>query len=183
MTTETALYRPSLTAREAGKRWRESSGREPWQLTLKASVDRALDSGLHYTQDVLAFVVEDMAISEEAQARDCERVQGGALGMDVYYARKQLDEEARQRREAELKAAFCLRPGEKIGKIMAGDHKQILGCEVLAVSDRGVKLRGSRGPIKVEADASFYGLYQGAKRVGNKALLARAEGGRETGAA
>lgn len=176
MSDENATYRPSTTSGEAARRWRESSGHEPWQQALKASVQRALDQRLHYTRDVLAFVVADIGVSEEALARDSAKVEGGAVGMDVYYARKQLEAEARERREAQLRAALALRPGEQIGKIMAGDHKQILGCEVLEVSDKGVKLRGTRGPHKVEADATYTGIYQGAEQAGNKRLLARAEG-------
>lgn len=126
------------------------------ELILIDSVRRALASGLFYTSDVLAFVIQDLNVSKEAQTIQADRVEGGLIGMEVYYARGYLDDV--KRREANDAAAqkLALRIGQKLPQMMFTDYKMNSGCIVFDVSAKGrtAKIVAKRGRQTVHINAS-----------------------------
>ena len=80
-------------------------------------VAEIVDAGIFYTSDVHAAVTARYALSCDELRRGCNRVEGGDWGMEIYYARSQLDRERADAHERETFARLALQPGQILGTI------------------------------------------------------------------
>lgn len=137
------------------------------EMILIDSVRRALESGLFYTQDVLAFVVADLKVSEEAQAIQANYVEGGLIGMEVYYARDYLDD-VRDRQENDAAAErLGLHVGQKLPQLMfSRDYKMNSACVVTSVGFKGrtAKIEAKRGAQVLHIEASAVDIERAIER-------------------
>jgi hypothetical protein len=122
------------------------------EIILIDSVRRALESGLYYTKDVLAFVVRDLNVSEEAQAIQAKHVEGGLMGMETYYARDYVEKVAARVKDEEAAARIVPEVGKRLGAIVLNDGKLINAWTIVRMSHRGsaVTIQGKRGKHLVE---------------------------------
>ncbi len=82
---------------------------------------------LYYTRDVYAFCVKQLNPSSVDLEKRTKTVEGGEVGMDLYYARQYLD--ARKRFALEDEAQAALKPcvSMKLGTLVFNDFKRITG--------------------------------------------------------
>lgn len=100
---------------------------------------------LYYTRDVYAFCVKQLNPSSVDLEKRTKTVEGGEVGMDLYYARQYLD--ARKRFALEDEAQAALKPcvSMKLGTLVFNDFKRITGAHIVAVDVITLTLQGKRG--------------------------------------
>jgi hypothetical protein len=118
---------------------------EMHMMVLIESTQKALDSGLFYTKDVKAFVLNDMNVSPEVSSRNKARVEGGDFGYETYYAREYIKRRAHERHFAEVEAKLALTPGADLGSLIFNDYKLNTKCAVESIEGAKVKIIGKRG--------------------------------------
>lgn len=134
---------------------------DPHRAYLKHLVEQALDSGLFYSVEVRARVIEQLGdlLDEEMRARNPGRVrtEGGVIGMEIYLAREQLRHEAQQREAALAHGRVQPRVGLRLGTLIWHDQKRTLACEITHIDGLSVTLTGRRGrrEVSVTADARY----------------------------
>lgn len=122
-------------------------------------VRRAIEEeGLYYTKDVYAFCVKQLIPSPDDLAKGARVVEGGQVGMDLYYARQYLD--ARKRFALEDQVAAQLRPqvGMVVGTLTLQDLKRYTGATITAVNGDELNLQVKRGSVEVRFTTTPLGL-------------------------
>lgn len=123
----------------------------PAQAEVMATVRAATDSGLFYTDMVHDYCIQALGVPPEMAAIGKDRVEGGDVGMHIYYARGAND--AADSWELEHKNAEALRAkiGQKLGCIMFSDYKRVT-CAVILALEEGCtfRVRGKRGNVLCE---------------------------------
>jgi hypothetical protein len=121
------------------------------QKIVIAAVQSALDAKLYYTDEVRAFCINLLGISEEAGAIGSDRVEGGEFGMDCYYARQYIRKQAEF--ASEKNAISTLNPvvGKQIGVVVFNDFKRNTDISITEVSEdkKQITISGKRGAYKV----------------------------------
>lgn len=119
----------------------------PRQQLVVDAVQKALDAGNYFTKDVLEFCKQVLQVSEAQASVAVTRVEGGEVGMDLYYARKYLGKQ-KELQEA-LAVVKLLQPhvGQQLGTIMFTDYKRITGAFIAEVSADSLSMtvQGKRG--------------------------------------
>lgn len=142
----------------AGNQTRGFTPDERQQLVIEV-VRRAIeDEGLYYTKDVYAFCVKQLIPTSDDLAKSAMRVQGGEVGMDLYYARNYLD--ARKRIAKEDQAKDQLRPhvGMVLGTLTLQDLKRCTGAVITAVKGHELTLQAKRGTVGICFTTTTLGL-------------------------
>lgn len=136
------------------------------QLPITQAVCVSLNYGLFYSSDVLARVIELMAIPDEVTSSRRERVEGGELGMDVYYARKFVERQATYAAERAAAAKMKLVPGLKIGTLRFNDGTRCTSMVINGISSEGwsYRLTGKRGKNEVTYQVSALSLMRSIDR-------------------
>lgn len=121
------------------------------KLVIEA-VKSALDSKLHYNNDVLKYCIESLGVTPEQGKVGAIRVEGGDVGMDCYYARdylRHMHERAAERRSLAMLKPFI---GQVLGTLVFSDFKRNTGMTVKEMGDdlRTLTLKGKRGRYTVE---------------------------------
>ncbi|RTL36907.1 MAG: hypothetical protein EKK53_22030 [Burkholderiales bacterium] len=121
------------------------------QIVIEA-VRTALGEGLYYTSQVHERCVELLRPSVEDLEVQKTKVEGGAVGMDFYYARGYIA--AQNAFAAEREALGLLRPqvGMQLGTLMFNDFKRTTGVRIIEVMPDVLTLRlqGTRGSQTVQ---------------------------------
>jgi len=121
------------------------------QIVIEA-VRTALGEGLYYTSQVHERCVELLRPSVEDLEVQKTKVEGGAVGMDFYYARGYIA--AQQAFAAEREALSLLKPqvGMQLGTLMFNDFKRTTSVRVIEVMPDVLTLRlqGTRGSQTVQ---------------------------------
>lgn len=116
------------------------------QIVIEA-VRAALNEGLYYTSQVHERCVQLLRPSLEDLQVQKTKVEGGAVGMDFYYARGYIA--AQKAFAAEREAQGLLRPqvGMQLGTLMFNDFKRTTSVRVIEVLPDVLMLRlqGTRG--------------------------------------
>lgn len=136
------------------------------EMILIDSVRRALASGLFYTSEVLAFVVADLKVTEEAQAIQTKHVEGGLIGMEAYYARGYLEDVQDREDNDEAAKNLGLHSGQKLPQLMFSDRKMNSACIVFEVGARGrtAKIAAKRGKQVIHIDAKARDILRAIER-------------------
>ena len=121
------------------------------QKLVVDAVQKALDAGLYYTSDVLEFCKVELRVTEAQAAVAATRVQGGEVGMDIYYGRKYLDKQKQLARAREILELLRPHVGQRLGTIMFNDFKRITGAIITEVAEGGLTMtvQGKRGSATV----------------------------------
>lgn len=121
------------------------------QVVIEA-VRTALSEGLYYTSQIHERCVQLLNPSFEDLEVQKTKVEGGAVGMDFYYARDYIA--AQQAFAAEREALSLLKPqvGMQFGTLMFNDFKRTTGVRVIEVMPDVLTLRlqGTRGSQTVQ---------------------------------
>lgn len=134
------------------------------QQALIDAVERALDAGAFYGEEVQQKVAQDLGVSKEVLERNRANVQGGDFGYHVYHARHVVEARRAESVAAKIRADLALKQGDKLGTLIFNDFKVTTGVEVTSVSDdgRSVSLKGKRGSYTVtfvaEANSVKYAI-------------------------
>ena len=150
----------------------------PEMLMMVDSVAKALAAGLFYSNDVKAFVMNDLKDQLEGDLDiHKDNVEGGVVGMEIYYARSYLT--ALQEREENITAIkeLDLHLGQDFGTLEI-NGKRTCHCIVISFSQTGqtaiVKMSGTRWKNHYNIEVSARGLLKAvrkarhAKSVGNR---------------
>ena len=152
----------------AGNETRAFTPDERQQLVIEV-VRRAIeDEGLYYTKDVYAFCVKQLIPSPDDLAKSAKTVEGGEVGMDLYYARQYLD--ARKRIAKADLAKSQLRPqvGMVVGTLALQDLKRYTGAVITTVNGHELTLQAKRGSVGVRFTTTPLGLSRAIERAHEK---------------
>lgn len=122
-------------------------------------VRRAIEEEkLYYTKDVYAFCVKQLTPANDDLAKGARVIEGGEVGMDLYYARQYLD--ARKRFAMEDQVAAQLRPqvGMVVGTLTLQDLKRYTGATITAVNGDELTIQAKRGSVGVRFTTTPLGL-------------------------
>lgn len=131
---------------------------ERQKLVIEAVRRATEDEKLFYTKDVYAFCVKLLLPNIEDLEKCVKTVEGGEVGMDLYYARKYLD--ARKRFALEDQAAEQLRPqpGIKLGTLVLQDLKRYTGAAITKVEGDAITVEAKCGSLGYRFVTSPVGL-------------------------
>lgn len=150
------------------------------QQPIIAAVRVALHEGLFYTSEVLARVIELLGIPADIAERRRERVEGGEVGMESYYARKYVEGQATYAAERVAAARMALSAGSKLGTIRLTDFKRYTSLVVESVLPSGYhfRLTGKRGSTAIAVEMSALAIrraidraFEAKQRKDNSAML------------
>ncbi|AOU98254.1 hypothetical protein BI364_10040 [Acidihalobacter yilgarnensis] len=122
---------------------------EPERLILMAVITEALDEGLFYTTDVFSYVEKRMG-ETFAYPNDPElkSVENGIRGMEVYYARRCVEQWRADTRNEVAAATLNVRVGQKYRNLQLGSQRFSSGVITARFPKGQVKLlltkRGSK---------------------------------------
>lgn len=141
-------------------------------------VRQAIDAGMYYTKDVLAFAKERLKPSE-AELERGKGVEGGEFGMDVYYARQAITSAKKFAVSREAWQHLRPTPGKSLGTIMFNDYKRITGSTIIGFAGEGdistgkgmrMVIEGKRGSVKVRLEATASQVRSAIDRAHEKGL-------------
>lgn len=137
-------------------------------LELIAAVQRALDAGLYYNDEIYSAVVKIMADRLTPAILDSgkERAERGHFGSEIYYARKYIDALNLQRRLEEAVGELGAHVGMPLGPLIFNDLTQTSACVVMRVDAQTglVTLQGKRGRRAVELEATALSILRARAR-------------------
>lgn len=167
------MYVAPKDIKESYARWEHNVAMTPAHEAMKAVINAALDNGVFYTTDMTETVANALGVTQEQRDADIvpgktRCVEGGPFAMEVYLARKIVEDERFAKADAIVRDRLALSVGQKIGKLTPNDFKLTRGCIVEAVSDREVTIIGSRGPQKVRIKCSYTALENYIERANRK---------------
>lgn len=135
------------------------------QKTIIAAVQSALNADFFYARDVLKHCVDFLGVTPEQALVGADHVEGGAFGMDCYFARRFID--ATKRRAQERSALHYLNPqvGQKLGTLVFSNYKRNTGMVIISVSDdrKSIAIKGRRGLLNVSTVCNALGIINAAK--------------------
>lgn len=132
------------------------------QQVLIYVINVALLKGLYYTDDILKFAIEYLEIPADVANARSKNVEGGDVGMDMYYARNYV---RAQKGFAEIKKAHeKLKPyvGMVLGSLRI-DFKRVNCCVVQSVDGTKIGFSGKRGSVYVIGYANSVNLIDSAQ--------------------
>lgn len=148
---------PILDAKNGSwsERWTPvRSGRQnpdEYQQAVMDTVQKALDSGLHYLTDVYTFCREHMDFipADWWDMQFNQAVERGCMGMEIYMARDTLSEQVI--REENWKAMTTLVIGQNLGTLYV-NTKRATGCTIIEmdVATCQIKFQGKMGKNTVQ---------------------------------
>lgn len=98
------------------KRWNSGVITDEMRSMIEA-VAVAVDSGMFYNVDVFAAVAPQFGFTEEERAAGVGRVEGGEVGMEIYYARQQLKAERALAAQGAAAERLALHVGKNLGAL------------------------------------------------------------------
>ena len=143
--------------------WRDESKRSPSnpkyeptarQQAMIDAVAEGEEQKIVYNSDMIEFVAKRLGIPKEDLAQNKSGVEGGDVGMDVYYARQYNDAKNANAAQQKAQADMALSVGDKLGVLRFNDFKYTTATEVVGVIDGDVRIRGKRGAQTIELTAS-----------------------------
>ena len=139
----------------------ETRGFEPderQEIVIEA-VRQAIDEAkLFYTKDVYDFCVKILMPDADALAKHTKKVEGGEIGMDIYYARRYID--ARKSFAREDAAAAKLKPmvGMKLGKLRLQNLKSCTGSTITMVAVDAITVDATLGSKRIRLSTDARGI-------------------------
>lgn len=135
----------SSTSADAYRRWAPNRPTTPEMQELMDAVTALLDAGMFYTSDVYAAIVRQFDFTDSELMREKGRVENGAIGMDIYYARKRVEEQRLAVREKAAREALAPVPGKKLGALrFPGMQSTLRNCHIVH-SEGEVIIEGAAG--------------------------------------
>lgn len=132
------------------------------QQVLVHVINVALIKGLYYTADILKFAIEYLEIPADVANARSKNVEGGDVGMDMYYARGYV---RAQKGFAEIKESHeKLKPyvGMVLGSLRI-DFKRVNCCVVQSVEGTKIGFSGKRGSVSVSGFGNSSNLIDSAQ--------------------
>ena len=124
------------------------------QELVIAAVRQCANEGLRYADEVQTRCRALLNPSADELAVNINKVDGGWFGMDVYYARKYIDQAAKYAAEDAANTALNATAGMALGQLMFNDYKLTRAVSIINVDDKGIWISGSRGTAKIVATVS-----------------------------
>lgn len=158
------------------------------QRVLIAAVEKALDDGIFYNNDLRDRVAKDLAVDEATLARNNLNVVNGDFGHDIYQARLYVEAFRKRDDDKKVGSQLLLRVGENIGTLVFIDFKKTTSVVVTAITEAGdVHINGKRGGCEVTGAVSMSAIrasldramHKGYRKDGYEAFVA----GRKSAAA
>ncbi|TJY57408.1 hypothetical protein E4T66_18550 [Sinimarinibacterium sp. CAU 1509] len=134
------------------------------------AVALAQQTGLHYTDDVVACAAKALNFDLALQTRD-SHVEHGAFGMEVYYACNYLNAQRNHRRLVENHEELKPQVGDQLGSLVFNnDFKRNTGCVITAIDALKITLRLHRGKLAFETTTDATGIRYAIDRAYEKRL-------------
>lgn len=144
-------------------------------LALIAAVQRALEAGLYYNDEVYSAVVKTMAdrLTPAILESGKDRAERGHFGSEIYYARKYIDALNLQHRLEEAVGELGAHVGMPLGPLIFNDLTQTSACVVTRVDVQTglVTLQGKRGRRAVELEATALSILRARARYNERRAL------------
>lgn len=164
--TNTALYPLTHHTDDARALWKPviDGNTEPtdMQRVLIDAVERALNAGLTYDDQVCAWVADDLKdlFTPEMLLRNNERgarIHGGIFAYETLSARSYLREKALRKRNADALARLNLSDGQNL-RTLTISGKRTTSCTVTGIRDGLVTLSGKRSTLNVTCSIPAWAL-------------------------
>lgn len=129
------------------------------QMLVIEAVRLAIEEAkLFYTNEVYAFSVKLLMPDAEILSKNTAKVDGGDVGMDIYYARRYID--ARKAFAREDAAAAKLKPmvGMKLGKLRLQNLKSCTASVITNVAVDSIIVDASLGPKRIRLTTDARGI-------------------------
>jgi hypothetical protein len=142
------------TTKNSHNRWIKCESKEflpdESQRYIMDLVEESLNNGLFYSRDIFAQVEEKIKnILPSDYQRETDRVEGGVLGMEIYYARKAVETIKEFNKANEVLNNLELTEGKWIGTIKLNNgitiHKVKINCIIDSMSINCFGVRGGKG--------------------------------------
>lgn len=141
------------------------------QKMVIEAVRRAIeDENLFYTKDVYAFCVKLLLPNIEDLEKCVKTVEGGEVGMDLYYARRYLDAQKRFALEDSVLVKLRPQPGMKLGTLVLQDLKRYTGAVITEVEDDSITVEAKCGSLSHRFKTSPVGVRNGIDRACERKL-------------
>lgn len=127
----------------------------PRQALVVEAVKQAVQvQGLFYSSDVYDFCIKLLKPNDGDRKAGLGYVERGHVGMDLYYARKYLDAQARFQKEDEAWARLKPQVGMKLGTLVFQDLKVSTSWVITAITDSSLSMAGKSGRNGVSCTCS-----------------------------
>ena len=141
---------------------------------LMNTVAIAEAAGVFYTKDMYAYVCACYDFTEEELARG-KGVEGGTVGMDIYYARGRLRHEKEVAEDETARATLNLEPGTKLGCLLFNYARGVMrNCSVASITPTHVRVLGTRGNQRFNVDTTARAIVHAKDRYLKREALKRA---------
>jgi hypothetical protein len=128
------------------------------------AVSAFLDAGLFYNTAMYEAICKEFDFTEEELSREKGRVEHGALGMDIYYARRKGELFQYKAREAAARKRLPLSPGQRLGTIrFDGRTATLRNCFVIQAGELEVVIDGTAGNKRQRFSTTYLGAEQAIK--------------------
>lgn len=122
------------------------------QQVLMDTYIAAKDAGNFYTKDVLSFAIKHLNVPADIASVGADKVEGGDLGMDIYYARDAVYCIAARARSVAAASQLNATVGMALGSLSI-NYKRTNCCTVTAVEGSLITFTAKRGGKSVEGKA------------------------------
>lgn len=131
---------------------------ERQKLVIEAVRRATEEAKLFYTKDVYAFSVKLLMPDAETLSKNATKVEGGEVGMDIYYATRYTD--ARKAFAREDAAAAKLKPmvGMKLGKLRLQNLKSCIGSTITMVAVDAITVDATLGSKRIRLSTDARGI-------------------------
>lgn len=152
-------YTPPQSDKEAYNRWNfHETGPfylSPAHVVMIGAVSKALDIGLFYNSDFKPFVAKELGVTQEQIDTTPSRVEGGAFGYEVYYARKYVEAQRLDALNIKIGKELNLAYGQNLGKLKLQDGKILSASTVITKDAVGATLEGKRGRLVLRTTLTY----------------------------
>jgi hypothetical protein len=133
-------------------------------------VEESLNNGLFYNKDVFAQVESKIkSILPSDYQREIGQVEGGVLGMEIYYARKAVEAIKQQNKSDEILNNLQLTEGKELGTLKFNDGRTFHQVKINNIFDsQNINCTGIRGKKNYEINMSAIAIQSGLNRWKNK---------------
>jgi hypothetical protein len=129
-------------------------------------VSESLDQGLFYNRDVFTHVENKIKnILPVDYQREIDQVEGGVLGMEIYYARKAVEAIKKRNKANDILNNLELTEGKWIGTLKFNDGTTIHKVKINSIIDsENINCLGVRGSKEVEFTVTAISIENGLNR-------------------
>lgn len=154
-------------------RWNTSNPVTDEMRPLYNAIAAAMDSGIFYTRDMLKHITERFAFTGSGLDSH-KNVEGGAIGMEIYYARRRIDADRNAIAQKAALERLAIGVGDKLGPLYFPSIRKGMyrNNSVIAITAQEITFEGTAGNRRFTVKASPTAVENALTRARNHRLAA-----------